>query len=227
MAAIGLAAVAEAGGGEISVIARKIEIERAGQPGHVAGGRKLAPVGQAGSIAETGSIHAQGLGLGGHLAGEGDLAAGQAFRHDRGYVIGRFHDQREDRLGHADTLALAQAELGVRLAGGARRDLEAVAERYIAVLDRLEQQIQGHHLGERRRVMAVVHVFLVEHGAGIAVDDHGGRFGDQRRRQHCRHRDEHRRRQGGALEQARQVLDHPLIIPRINQSNMHDDYQIT
>ena len=41
-------------------------------------------------------------------------------------------------------------------------------------LDRLERQVERHHLGERGRVANLIAVVVVQNGARVGVDDHRG-----------------------------------------------------
>ena len=71
------------------------------------------------------------------------------------------------------------AGLEVQLGGGrggaflGHLDLGIVVEP--SELDQLEGHVEGHHLGERGRVDRLVACLIVQHGAGVGVDDHGWR----------------------------------------------------
>ena len=67
----------------------------------------------------------------------------------------------------------ASAELGRRLRRGVGRR-EVLVEPEASGLERLEGQVQRHHLGERRRVVLQVGVVREQDFAGVGVDHEGG-----------------------------------------------------
>ena len=133
----------------------------------------LLPVGQAGRIAEGGAGHAQRMSLAGHLFGEALLRLAQRLGDHHGDVIGRFDDQRADRILDADRLAGTQPEPRRRLPRRPFRDFQFGIEAEPPVVDRLEEQIEGHHLGQRRRISARVGVAGAQDIARVRVDDDG------------------------------------------------------
>ena len=110
----------------------------------------------------------------------GDFRSGDVLRDHHGRIIGRARDQAEHRVADRNGRARLQAELGRRLARGELRDLELGIEREPAALQFAEQQIEGHHLGERGGMAQAVGVAGVENLAGLGIDDDrrlGCRFG--------------------------------------------------
>ena len=105
------------------------------------------------------------------LAANADLGAGDVFRHRDGDVVGRLRHQGEDRILDGDRLAGLQAELRGRLSGGVLGDGDARAEAGLAAVDGLEEQVEGHHLGQRGGIALAVGVAGVEDLAGLGVDD--------------------------------------------------------
>ena len=89
------------------------------------------------------------------------------------HVVGGTGDQRLDRVLDGDRVVLVEAELGGRLCCGARGNLEFGIELELAGFDLLEQQIERHDLGERGRVADRVRLGLVQHLAGLGIDDDG------------------------------------------------------
>ncbi len=81
-----------------------------------------------------------------------------------------------------------QAELGWRLGSGVFRHGDSRVEGDAAGLQRLEDEVERHHLGERRRVGLGVGIARTEHLAGLGVDDdfgarHGKRLARSKHRQ--------------------------------------------
>src|SRR5262249_44769650 len=74
-----------------------------------------------------------------------------------------------------DALARLHAELGRRPRGGMRAEDDRRIELELAGLELLEQHVERHDLGERRRVANLVRIGIGEYGARIRVDDDGGR----------------------------------------------------
>jgi len=70
----------------------------------------------------------------------------------------------------------AQAELGRILIGSMLRHRHFGVEGDLAGIQTLEQQIERHDLGERRRMAESVGARRRQHRAGIAIHDDGGEF---------------------------------------------------
>ena len=116
-------------------------------------------------------------------------AAAQLLGHGHRHVVGRDHRDGVHRIVDVDRVAGAKAQLGRRLAGGARRDRDHVALVQPAGRQRLERQVERHDLGDRRRIARRVGPHLVEDLARRGVHhDRGiarlvGRHPQVRRRQ--------------------------------------------
>ncbi len=121
-----------------------------------------------------GVVHPQLLRAQGHQGGELAFRSADPLGHGHGHVIGRLHRHRPDRLVHRDAVAGAHAEAGRGRAGGVGRDIDPVRQGQLARLQGLEGQVERHQLGDRRRIARAVGVLLVEHLAGVGVDDIGG-----------------------------------------------------
>ena len=109
-----------------------------------------------------------------HARGEGGLGAGERLRHDDGHVVRRANAERQDRIAHAYRLAGLQPELRRRLARGAGGDRERVVHRKAPVADRLEEEVERHHLGERGGMARGLGVLFVEDMATRRFDNHAG-----------------------------------------------------
>ncbi len=181
---------------EIAVFLWIVAIERQRQLRDVARRRHLRRVGQPGGVAVDGAGHPDLARLVGHLAGKGPFAAGHALGEHRCRVVGRARHQPEDQVLHLDLVAGMQAELGRRPACRIGRDRQILVETQPPGMQRLEGQIEGHHLGQRGRIGDLVGVDLAQYPAGIDVDY--DRFADQIARHRC--------------GMARQMLDVPACL---------------
>ncbi len=141
------AVIDEFAGGEIVVVVREIAIKRSCQRREIARRRLLHGIGQAGGVVEEGVLHAQPARLLRHPLGEGVLASGEALGGDRGRVIRRFRHQAENDVAHRHALAGLEPELRRGAVRGVRRNRQPLVERELSVVDRLENQIERHHLG--------------------------------------------------------------------------------
>ena len=175
---MGDAAVGEPIDGKIAVIDGEIADQGAGQDAHVAGGAQLSAMRQAGSVAERGPVHAELAGLGRHLQGEAAFRAAHIFGDHGGGVIGRLGDQGQDRVLDGDPLATAQPQPRCRLTGGAGGNPKLAGGGPQLRFQRLENQIDGHHLGQRSGIIAGVGVDLVDHAPGFGVHDQGRILGE-------------------------------------------------
>ena len=88
-----------------------------------------------------------------------------------GDVVGRTRDDRLDRVLDRDRVAGARPELGRLLRGGVLGDRDLRSQGQRALVELLEQQVERHHLGDRRGMARRVLVDAVERAAGIGVDD--------------------------------------------------------
>ena len=99
-------------------------------------------------------------------------------------------DDRLNRRGYRDRIAGRKGEIGRWHARRGHRNRQRLIEFNRALLQRLEQQIERHHLGERRRIGRDIGVGLEKHLAAGDVDHDGG--ADRRRRSGTRRRQEQR-----------------------------------
>ena len=113
----------------------------------------------------------------GHQPGEFLLAAGDVLGHGDGHVVGALGDQDLDGIDESDLLALVEVELGGGRGSGVGRELDLGLVAEPALLDQLEGQVDGHHLGERGGVARLVGGALVQHAAGVGIDDQHGALG--------------------------------------------------
>ena len=82
--------------------------------------------------------------------------------------------ETEDQIAQRDRLARGQPELARRAArreGGNRKELVGPDA---SLIERLEGQIQRHHLGQRRRIGKHVGILLAQHLAGLRVEQYPG-----------------------------------------------------
>ena len=182
--------------GEERIVLGKVVLQPERQRHHVPRGGHLGIIGQARGIAKGRGRHAELVRLAGHEARELLLAAGNVLGDRHGNVVGALGDENPDGVEERDLLALGQIELGGcgRRGVGGHLDLGLIAEP--ALLDELEGEVDGHHLGERGRMARLVGRALVQDAAGIAVDHQHGAFPGGgvavAGRQHgdaCKHRD--------------------------------------
>ena len=89
-------------------------------------------------------------------------------------VVGRARDDRLDRVFDAEALAGVEAEFGRRLARRVRRHRNRRFETEATLVELFEQEIERHHLGERRRMAQFVFAGRIERAARISVDDDRG-----------------------------------------------------
>ena len=113
------------------------------------------------------------------LAEKRDFSAAEAFSHHHGDVVGGLDGEGADRLVDRNRVAAAaaragQAQTGRRLAGSVAGSCQARVERHVTAFDRLEQHIERHHLGERRRETGFVGLVLEQHLIGARIHDDGG-----------------------------------------------------
>jgi hypothetical protein len=167
----GLATERERADREIFVIAREAFLHGASERRLIAGRGHLRRIGQAGSVLVDGAAHAERLRLARHQSGKRVLVAGDGLRHHHGGIVRRTRDHSLDGVFDRERAAGLEAELGRHLSGGFLRDLELAVELELAGLELLEQQIERHDLGERRRMALRIRIGRMQHRAGIGVDD--------------------------------------------------------
>jgi hypothetical protein len=207
----------EAVGGEIRIEVGEARDQRPRQNGHVARRRDLSRVWQAGGVAERRRGHAELACLLRHHRSELALCPAEGLGDDDRHVVGGMDDQRQDGLLHRDLLSLGEAKVRGRLLGGMGGDGQLIIELELLGLDGLEQQVERHHLRERRRIGAGLGVGLVENRAAVGIDDDRGRgrLGFDARRRHIedgRDRDEHNSPESESLRNP------PLVIKHVGSS---------
>jgi hypothetical protein len=175
----GAAAPGEAAGREIAVIGGEAFLQRSAEGDHVACGGNLARIRKTRGIVEDGAAHADPFGGGGHPAGEGILRTADVLGDRHRDVVGRLGHQRADRVFDRDRLSRAEAELGGRLFGGVARDGETAVHRHPPLPEFLEEDEQGHHLGQRGGMARRIGVLGEQNPAGLVVD-HVGRIARRR-----------------------------------------------
>jgi hypothetical protein len=93
------------------------------------------------------------------------LRAAERFGDRDRHVVCRAHDDRVDRGLDGDAVAGAQMELGRLLRGGVRRNGDVGCQIDLALSQRLEQEVERHHLGERGRMARAVGIGGLQRGA--------------------------------------------------------------
>ena len=157
--------------GEIMIILGIVGDQMAGQHLEVAGGGVMVRVGPAVRIHEMRARHAELLRLGVHALGETLLAPGHALGDDDAGIIARLHDDAAQQILDLDVVAELDIHLRALHAPGALGDGEAVGQLELAALQRLEEQIGRHHLGQGGRLDLSLAVLVHQHGAGVVVGD--------------------------------------------------------
>ena len=168
-----LAAIVEAVGREVPVVAREAVLDGAAERGLIARRGDLLGIGQAVRVAIGRAVHAERARLARHQLGELVDVAGDRFGdHHRG-VVGRAGDEALDCV--LDLHGRLRA--GPAWSAPARRrfgDRHHGVELHLAGLEPLEQQVERHDLGERGRKALRVGVVRLQRRAGVGVDDDGG-----------------------------------------------------
>ena len=130
--------------------------------------------GQAGAVEKVGVGHAQ---LGRtlvHAGDEGLLAARQMLRQGHGGVVGGDHSDTLQQLPHGELLPLLQIDLRAAHARGVGGDGDRLIPADQAGVQGLEQQQQGHDLGDAGGLVLGVGVFFIEDDAGVPLHEQGG-----------------------------------------------------
>ncbi len=168
-----VAAEGEAAGCEQGIVLGVVAQQRPGQHGEVARGGDLARVGQARGIAESGAGHAETPRPDRHHPREGALRSGHRLGDHRRGIVGGLGDEAQHRLldgdGHAGTQRQAPRHGGC--VGGHGKVL---VHSQAPLLERLERQVEGHDLGDRRRMARGVGIDLVQDVAGACIEHDGG-----------------------------------------------------
>ena len=162
---------------------------------HVTGGRQVPGRRQAVGVDEIRPGHAQRLGGAVHAPGKGRLRPLDRLADGRGRIVGRFDRGGADQVAQGDGLAGSQAKLRRRFSGRVLRDRHPAVERNLAMLDRLERDVERHHLGQRGGVETGIGVLRPQHLARAHVHDQfriGNRAGNYRvEKQHHKDRCKH------------------------------------
>ena len=169
--AVALAAPGRAARREEMRVVRKTLVDRQRQRGHVARRRALPPVRQARSVAEGGVPHPQRARPRCHQLRERGFAAREILGDGRRHVVRRFHRHQAHGVAERDLLARAQADFRRRARRRMPRDRQFRIQRHHPVIERLEHEIQRHHLRQRRRIVQRIGVLPMQHGAGTGIDD--------------------------------------------------------
>ena len=182
MIADDLAVVGEFMGREVLEVARKALLGGARENRQVARRGDLFVVGQTGRVAVERAGHAEPARLAGHHLGKMRLVAADRLGDRHGDVVGRARDDRLDRVVDGNAVAGFEPELRGLLGGGVLGDRNLRLQGHRAFVELLEQQVEGHHLGQRRRVARLVLIGGVEGPTGVGVDDdrREGRIGGGR-----------------------------------------------
>ena len=164
-------------GEELGVVANDVGRDH----GQVARRALVAGFGQAGGVLERGVLQAEGLRLAVHHADElVERAADRLGQRHRGVVAG-LHDlaleEFLDGRGHGG-VDEHQRTAGLALVPGPLGDRQALLQRELLVVDRGEDHVQAHQLGQRGRIGRDVGVALgqglvagqVEHQEALGVD---------------------------------------------------------
>ena len=159
---------------EIGKILREVVGEMPRQGQKIGRRRDLHRIGQARGVVVERVAHAQIARLGCHQLGEMALRAAQGLADRDRNVVGRAHHDRLDRGVHIDHVAGIEMQIGRPLRRGVFRNRQHGLHRDVAALERLEQQIQRHHLGQRRGMTLGISVARIKDAAGFAVGDQGG-----------------------------------------------------
>ncbi len=174
MATDGLAAEIEAAAREIGKFTREMATQRHAKDGHVAGGRMLGHVRQAGRIAEGRVAHTKAARPCGHHLGETFFRAAKIFTDCRSNVVCGFRNHRKGRIFRPNRLAGTKADLRGRTGGGIGRHGNARILVDAAGVDGFKQHIERHHLGQRRRIALCIGICREKRLAGVRINDDRG-----------------------------------------------------
>ena len=158
---------------EVVVAVLVIHVDRLAQASHVAGGGDLQAVGQARGIAERRVQHPQFLGLGVHPGDELGFGSTDLLGDHDGDVVGGFGDQGADGVLDLDGRSRLQTELGGLGARGGLGDRHPVGKLEFALFNGLEHEVKRHNLGQRGRMALLIGAAVMQHLAGLHVDDDG------------------------------------------------------
>ena len=169
------AGIVEHAGLEVAVVAREAVLDRAGQDGEVAGGRDLLGIGQAGGVAVDGARSCRARAPCGSSSRR--TASSEPPRFSATTTATSLADFVTSALMASSTAMVApgrRPSLEGAWREALRRDREGRVEGDPAALELLEQQVEGHHLGDRGRMAQRVLVLRMQDAAGLGVDHHGG-----------------------------------------------------
>ena len=172
-----LAAELEALRREKRVVLREVAHEGDTEGRHVAGRGELLVMRKAGRVEEGRVHHAECAGLARHQGGKTVFAATDLLAHGGCRIIGRLDDHGEHGFTHRDRIACLDEELGRRAGGCMFRKGNRAVPAELAGLDRVQDHIDRHHLGQRCRMIELVGVFGSKHLAGSGIEEKLGTAG--------------------------------------------------
>ena len=144
-------------------------------------------IGKPGHVGEVAVLHAQALRLRVHARDEHVLGAAHRFRQRDRRIVARLHDHAMQQLVHGYRfLGLDEHARAFRLPRSFRH-VHHLRGRDLLLSQRLEHQIGGHELGERRRLAPLPGVLHDQELMAREIGEEIGLRGD--------HRQRHRRRQ--------------------------------
>ena len=111
--------------------------------------------------------------MGIHLRDEIAFAAGNGLSKGNGDIVGRTDHQCADGEIYGEPAADLEAQFAWRLLCRLLGHFDLLLERDLAGAHGAEGRIDRHHFGERGRIIQGVGILLVQHDAGVAVDDKG------------------------------------------------------
>ena len=209
---------ADIGGGarEQVVILRVVVEQVPPQCGHVPRGGQVPFGGQPVHILEMRARHAQRLGGAVHPGGEGLFRPRDRFAQRGGGVVRGFDGGGADQVAQSHLRAFAEPDFRRRLGRGIAGDRHETVEGNLAMLDRLEHDVERHHLGERGRVQPRIGVAFVQHLSGSRVHHQRGVGRGERGRtgQRQGHYDECQKSADCLPDTTKSVACHHCLIPR-------------
>ncbi len=177
------------------VVLRVVVKEMPTEHGHVAGGRKVAGCRETVRVHEGRAGHAELFRGAVHAPGEGRLRPLDRLADGGRRIVRRLDRGGADQVAQGNGLAGLEAQPRGRLRGRVLGDRDLAVERDLAVLDRLEGDVECHHLGQGGGVEPRVGIVLVQNLAGAGVDDEIGIGCRERKHRHEKKRqhecDEH------------------------------------
>ena len=157
--------------------------QRARERRGVACGRIVLGVGHAGGVGKVRSGQAELLRVGVHHLHEGLLRAADLLGQRDRRVVARLHDHALQQVVDGHLLADLDEHARALLLPGALADRDRVGELEAAFVERLEDGVGRHQLGQTGRLLARVGLTRGEHATAVVVDhDEAARVQLRRRR---------------------------------------------